>query len=179
MRHRILFLILLGTVACGCNDGAQHGRYTVSGDSAKSVNSVPGSLTIIRGDPEPVTPQSAGQQPLLYILTLAPSIRATGGGSSNDHGTYVSKHQQIWETAQGQVTVELSWDRRTDTVSAGGATFDRQRGNAFVLIRDTLGNVAVTQAGPLSAGLDHFVALQQIQAALPTDSLAKTVTLTR
>ena len=114
---------------------------------------------------------------MLYILALAPSITASGSGSWNEDGTYVSTCKQSWDTAQGKVTLELSWDRRTDKVSAGGATFDRQRGNAFVLIRGPSGAVAVTQAGPLSAGLDGVVALLQIQAALPADSPAKNVTL--
>jgi hypothetical protein len=116
---------------------------------------------------------------LLYILTLAPSITASGSGSSNDEGTYVSTYRQSWETAQGKVTVELSWDRQTDKVTAGGAAFDRQQGNVFVLIRDASGSISVTQAGPLNAGLDEFIALPQIQAALPADSPAKNVTLVR
>lgn len=179
MRYRLSSLFLTAIVACGCDDGAQHGRFAVNGSSSRSVADVAGSLTIVRGDPQPLTPQSTGQQPLLYILALAPSVTATGSGSSNDEGTYVSTYRESWDTAQGKVTVELSWDRRTDNVSAGGATFDRQQGNVFVLIRDASGTVAATQAGPLNAGLDEFVALPQIQAALPAESPAKSVTLVR
>ena len=73
--------------------------------------------------------------------------------------------------------MELSWDRRADRVSAGGATFDRQRGNVFVLVRDPSGKVTVTQAGPLDAGLDAAAALPRIQSLLPNDSPAKAVKL--
>ncbi|HEV2293592.1 MAG TPA: hypothetical protein VGR35_07040 [Tepidisphaeraceae bacterium] len=179
MRHRLLSFILLAIAACGCDDGAQHGLFAVAGSSSRSVAAVPGSLTIVRGDPQPLTPQSKGQQPLLYILALAPSISASGSGSANEDGTYVSTYREIWDTVQGKVAVELSWDRRTDKVSAAGATFDRTRGNAFVLLREPSGKVSATQLGPFDAGLDPFVALEQMQAALPAGSPAKHVALVR
>lgn len=179
MRYQLLSLILSAIAVWGCDDRAQHGRFAVDGSSSRSIADVPGALTIVRGYPQPLPPQSAGRQPLLYILALAPSITVSGSESWNEDGTYVSMYKQSWDTAQGKVTLELSWDRRTDKVSAGGATFDRQGGNAFVLIHGPSGAVAVTQAGPLSAGLDEVVALRQIQAALPADSPAKNVTLVR
>ena len=179
MRYRILAFILLAIAACGCDDGAQHGKFAVNGSSFRSVADVPGSLTIVRGDAQPLTPQSKGQQPLLYILALAPSITASGSGSANEDGTYVSTYRQTWDTPQGKVAVELSWDRRTDKVSAGGATFDRTKGNAFVLLQEPSGRVSATQLVPIDAGLDPFVALGQMQAALPADSPAKNVALIR
>lgn len=75
------------------------------------------------------------------------------------------------------MALDLSWDRENDRVTAGGSTFDRPRGNAFVLIRDSSGKVLATQLGPIDAGLDMSKVLQQIQAASPADSPAKNVAL--
>lgn len=176
MRYPLISLVLLAAVPVACDDGLQRGQFTVSGSSSRTVAGVPGSLTIIRGDRAPHT---TGGQPLLYILALAPSIPASGSSSSHEDGTYVSTHTESWDTAQGKVEIRLTWDRRTDKVSAGGGTFDRQKGNVFVLIRDAAGKVAVTQVGPMDAGLDEYAALPQIQAALPANSPAKGVALVR
>jgi hypothetical protein len=178
VRYLLLFFSLLTTAVCGC-DGAQRGQFAVIGSSSRSFSGIPGSLTIVRGQPQPLTAQGGGEQPLLYILVLAPSITPSGSGSTSENGAYVSTYKNVWDTGQGKVTVGLSWDRRTDKVSAGGATFDRQKGNVFVLVRAPSGAVAVTQSGPLNASLDAFAALPQIQAALPANSPAKTVTLAR
>jgi hypothetical protein len=176
---RLSVVIFAVIAVCGCDDGVQYGRFSVGGTSSHSLADVAGALTIVRGQPQPRTRQNTGEQPLLYILALAPSITASGAGSSHDDGAYVSKYRQSWDTAQGKVTIELSWDRRTDSVSISNATFDRQRGNVFVLVRNVTGDIAVTQAGPLDAGLEEYNALSQIQAELPADSPAKHVTLVR
>ena len=172
-------VILLVASLCGCDDGLQKGRFSLSGSSSRSVAKVTGSFTVVHGDTLPPAAQSAGTQPLLYLLVLVPSVRATGASTSSEEGTYVSTYRESWRTPQGDVAVEVKWDRRTDTVAAGGATFDRQRGNVFVVVRDALGKVTVTQAGPIDAGLDEFAALPKIQALLPADSPAKDVALVR
>jgi hypothetical protein len=179
MHVRTLFLALLAAAIYGCDDGAQHGRFAVNGTSSRSVANVPGALTIVQGDPQPLTAQSTGQQPLLYVLFLAPSITATGSGLRHEDGKLVSTLEQTWDTAGGKVAVALSWNRQTDQVTAGGATFDRGQGNVFVLVRDPSGVVTATQSGPVDAGLDELTALPKIQAALPADSPAKGVTLVR
>jgi hypothetical protein len=171
----ILLTVLLFTA--GCDDGAQHGRFSFSGSSSHSLADITGVLTIVQGDALPLGAQSTGQQPLLYILMLAPSVTATGSGSEGRDGSYVSMYKESWHTPHGKVSLELSWDRRSDQVKAGGATFDRAPGNVFVLVRDAAGGTHVTQAGPLDAGLDHAAALPKIQALLQGDSPAKKVTL--
>jgi hypothetical protein len=164
---------LLGLLV-GCDDGAQHGKYVVSGSSSRALDGPTGELTIVHGYVNPPT-QSPHQQPLIYALVLAPGATASGSGSgsSSNDGTYVSTMTWKW----GNVRVEFSWDRRSDTVAVGGSSFDRARGNAFVIVRERDGNLSVTQLGPLNAGLDPFAALPQIQAMLPADSPAKSVQL--
>lgn len=171
----IVFWML--TALVGCDDGVQHGQFVISSDSSRAVAGLAGNLTVVRGDLMPLTSQSTGQQLLMYILVVAPGVEAFGGGGSGSHRNRVSSWIWTWETSTGTVSIEFSCDRRAGTVTAGGNTFDWQLGSAFVLIRDTSGNVSVTQVGTIDAGLDEFAALQQIQALLPQTSPAKNVTL--
>ena len=170
-------LLLVALALLGCDDGAQHGRFVVSGSSSHVLSGVTGDLTLVRGNPTPLSPQSTGEQALLYILTIAPGVEASGGGSSGKDGRTVSEWKWRWQTSKGEVAIALSWDRESDQVTAAGRTFNRQRGNAFVLVRDASGKVAVTQVGPLQGGLDIQSALGQIQSASPADSPARGVSL--
>jgi hypothetical protein len=178
MRRYSYWLIVFAMLAAvGCDDGAQHGRFVVNGSSSHAVTGGAGDLTIVQGDVTPLGPQSTGKQALLYILTLAPGVESSGGGQSHSDGSTKSDWKRRWQTPQGEIAVDFSWDRESDRVIAGGSTFDRQRGNAFVLIRDSSSSVSATQLGPIDAGLDMARALQGIQAALSADSPAKSVAL--
>lgn len=170
-----LSVLLTSLVLLGCADGAQRGRFVVTGSSTLALEGYTGDLTIVQGDSMPLTAQSTGQQPLLYILALAPGVDASGGGISGGSGGFLSNWKWLWQTPRGDVTMEISWNRKTDQVTASGSTFDRQRGNAFVLVRDASGKVSVTQLGPLNAGLDMSAALRQVQSALPANSAASGV----
>jgi hypothetical protein len=176
-RYSSCLIALALFAALGCDDGAQRGRFVVNGSTSRAVTGGAGDLTIVQGDPTPLGPQSTGQQPLLYILTLAPNVQASGGGESHSDGSTKSDWKWRWQTPSGEIALDLSWDRENDRVTAGGTTFDRQRGNAFVLIRDSAGKVSATQVGPIDAGLDMSKALEQIQAALPAGSPASGVAL--
>ncbi len=179
MDYSVACLWLAMLLFCGCSDGEQRGLFSASGSRSRSVDGAPGSLTIVQGDPLPLTQQSSGTQTLLYILTLAPKLDAQGEGSKFSSGSTVSTFTEYWFTPTGKVEMELSWDRQTDTVSVGGKTFDRRTGNAFVLIRDDAGAIGTTQVGPLASGLDPFQALPKIQEALPDTSQARTISLVR
>jgi hypothetical protein len=176
-RFSYYFIACALFAALGCDDGAQHGRFVVNGSSSHAVTGGAGDLTIVQGDATPLSPQSTGKQPMLYILTLAPGVEASGGGETHSDGSTKSDWKWRWQTPNGEMALDLSWDRENDRVTAGGSTFDRQRGNAFVLIRDASGKVSATQLGPIDAGLDISKVLQQIQAALPAESPAKGVAL--
>ena len=161
----------------GCDGCEQRGKYVVGGSGSRSLAGISGNLTIARGDPTPLTLQSTGQLPLMYILVVAQGVKASGSGVSGSHGKYISKWIWTWHTNEDKISIECSWDRRKGKVTAGGTTLDWKLGGAFVIVRDTSGKVTLTQAGTIDAGLDEFVALQQIQARLPQSSPAKTVKL--
>ncbi len=171
-------ILIAAAMLPGCDDGFQHGQFAVSGHASRTVNEMVGELMILRGDPLPLTAASDGSQPLMYILVIAPGVNS-GLGSGTADETYLSALQWNFTTAQGPDSIKLKWDRRTDQVSASGMTFDRKQGIGFVLIREASGNVSVTQVAAINAGLDEFVALKQIQAAIPSMSAAKSVTLVR
>ena len=183
LRHikRQLNLIVFWTLTAllGCDDGAQYGQFVINSNSSSAVSGIAGYLTVVRGDLTPLTSRSTGQQPLMYILVVAPGVKGFGSGTSACHGNYVSSWIWTWQTSTGTVSIELSCDRRTGIVTAGGTTFGWKLGSAYVLVRDMSGNVSATQVGTIDAGVDRFVALQQIQAKLPQTSAAKTVTLVR
>lgn len=161
----------------GCDGGAQQGQYVVGGSGSRSLAGISGNLTIVRGDQAPVTSQSAGQLPLLYMLVVAPDVKSYGGGRSTSHKKYTSNWTWTWETNEGTVSIDCSWDRRKGKVSAGDTTLDWKLGTAFVIVRDTSGKVSLISVGTIEAGSDKFIALQQIQMLLPETSPAKTVRL--
>jgi len=134
-----------------------------------------GDFTVVHGDALPLTPSSSGAQPLLYLLVSAPG--ASGGVASTSSGQFLSEWKLTLVSSQGEYSEKLTWDRRTDQISFDGMTFDREKGNAFVFVRDAPGKVNVAQVGPVGSGLDEAGALQEIQDALPADSAAKAVKL--
>lgn len=170
---------MLGTffALLACDGGEQSGQYVVASSGSRALAGVSGNLTVVQGDPTPVTLQSTGQLQLMYILVVAPGVKSFGSGSSTSHGKYVSSWKWTWKTNAGTISIECSWDRRKGTVTAGGTTLDWKLGSAFVIVRDTSGTVSLTSVGLIDADIDKFVALQQIQAYLPQSSPAKTVTL--
>jgi hypothetical protein len=176
-RFPVPAMILIAALLAACDYGVQRGQFAVGGDTSQPVSGMAGELMIIRGDPLPLTPASNGLQPLMYILVIAPGFSVSGEGSRAVNDFYASAYYWNYTTAQGPVEMQLTWNRQTDEVFAGGSRFDRKKGNAFVLIRDPAGQVAATQVGPINAGLDKLAALQQIQVALPAASVAKSVTL--
>jgi hypothetical protein len=175
MLIRLLLLTHLLLIV-GCDDGAQRVQVAISGTRTHGLANDAGSMTIVRGNANPVTAQSK-VEPLLYILTLAPSIQGNESGTSESSDAYVTTFKRTWKTPRGDLSAELSWDRRTDIVSAANTTFDRKRGNVFVLAITPQGKFVANQHGPIDVGLDEFAALPKIQATLPTDSPAKTVAL--
>lgn len=88
MQQHFRWIIVLTVFALlGCDDGAQHGRFVVNGSSSHAVTGGAVDLTIVQGDATPLSPQSAGKQPLLYILTLALGVEASGGGETHSDGS--------------------------------------------------------------------------------------------
>ena len=171
-------LALSAAVSCGCDDGSQRGRFAVSSHSSRAVAGTTGAFTVLSGDPLPLAPGAAGgSTTLMYVLVLAPGVSATGSGAGADNERDVTRCTWEWSTARGKIKAELTWDRRTDVVTVGGAKFDRGTGNAFVLVVTDAGGVSATQAGTVAAAPTEEAALQQIQASLPATSPAKNVAL--
>ena len=173
---RLLLLILVGAII-GCDDGAQHGQFAVSSHSSRSVQGGTGEFMVLRGDPLPTTPASNGTTPLLCVLVLAPSFNATGSGSGADNSSYTTTCEFKYSAAQGQIHEKLLWDRQGDKVSAGGVTFDRKKGNAFVLLSNGARGATLSQVTSLVGSPTDAAAFQQLQAALPAASPAKGITL--
>ena len=175
---RFLVFIFGVVLVAGCDDGALHGRFAVSSHGSRAVQGGTGEFMMLRGDPLPLTPGSGGTTPLLCVLVLAPGFNATGSGSGAENGRYVTTCEFTYWAAQGRrIQTKLTWDRRDDTVSAGGVSFDRKKGNAFVLIGNGSGGAQLSQVVNLAGSLTDAGAFQQVRAALPASSPARGVTL--
>lgn len=169
-------LILVGFFASGCDLGAQRGKFTVSGSGTRSLDKVCGDLIVVRGSSALVDPTHQTAQPLLYVLVVVPGFNATGSGHGGSSSTLVSTEKWHYSNATERVEGELSWNRDTEEVNVGGAKFDRAKGQAFVVIRDSKGKWIANQYS-IKKTMSDNEALEEIKKALPSDSPAKSVTL--
>jgi len=170
-------MIAMLLAASGCGNGYQQGRLAVSGSQSRSLKGSDGELTIIRGDSLPLDPKSTGKQPLMYVLVILRETESTGSSSEGKNEKHLSEYTWSWYTPKKQLDVSLKWDRLADKVYVHGQTFDRSKGNAFVLICEPTSKVSAIQVGQISVGLDEAAALEAIQATMKSDPVVAGVSL--
>jgi hypothetical protein len=177
-QRRVFHFALLGVLLfSACDDGAQHGKFAVSRMSGVGAKSPKSEFVVFRGGSPHATTVRASTIPLLCVLVVEPPVIATGTGASLSDGTYISTYEWYWTTARGRIGMKLTWDRRTDKVSAGGMTFDRTKGNAFVLTQSPSGTIAASQVLTTITATDDVSAFKQFQSALPPSSSVAGLTL--
>lgn len=157
-------------VLVGCDSGAQGGKFAVSSMTSVRTTSPSGQFVIFRGGP-PHDPTARGNsQPLLCVLVVTPAGGRSNQQQHDQDGATVSNYEWSWDTAAGKQILDLKWDRQNDVVSAGGPTFDRAKGNGFVLAVAAGGGTNLTQVGTIVTASDDAGAFRQFQAALPAGS---------
>ena len=117
------------------------------------------------------------QENLLYLLVVWPELAATGHGTGTDYGRGYNSYISRWETAKGDVSVTVTWDKRTDKVSIGGQQFDRGLGSTFVIVRQPEGMLKVTQLPSPGPDSESQAALDFIQKRMINDATVRSVRL--
>jgi len=108
-------------------------------------------------------------RPLLYIVIFCPGVTTGPTGQSTEHDTLVSRFEHTWGLRPSPFSIRLDWDRERDTVSAAGRTFQREKGNVFVLRRQPDGRFVAQQLPSLQDTVDFQAVLRHVKICLPKD----------
>ena len=100
-----------------------------------------------------------------------------GSGSSSDYGRYVTRITYTWDTRAGTISVPLLWDREADTVAISGQTYGRDKGNVFVVRRESNGRLAGQQLASLGPHAQFAEVLQHVRQQLTNDELIASLRL--
>lgn len=152
----------------GCGE-SQRGRFIIVGERSMALSSPIGVVDIVDGRDERDEGGSPRSQALLFFVIFCPNMRPLGSEGRSDYGRYVSSFNFTWKTETGPVSTSISWDRRRDTVSIAGRSFQRQLGNVFVIRRETDGGFVPQQLSTLGERADFLGVLQHVKSELPHD----------
>jgi hypothetical protein len=176
LRTRNTVLLLLIGALCSCDVGSSEKFIAPSSKSVELAShngmfwTVPGNA-VLNG-------QTMGpQENLLYLLVVCPGLAASGRGTATDYQQRFNAYISRWETQKGEVSVMVSWDKRADKVSIGKKQFKRKAGNTFVVVRQSSGNLVVTQLPSPGPDADAKTALNFIQKHMTNDALIASVRL--
>lgn len=175
--HRLNFLSwLLPLVVIGCGD--QRGRFTTNGEDSRALSSQPGCIDLVYGYATEQSNANTSQlQNLIYLLIVCPGIQAQGSGTSSDYGRYVTRIIFTWDTKAEKISVPLVWDREADTVAISGQKYAREKGNVFVVRRESNGKLAGQQLASLGPHAQFAEVLQHVRQQLTNDELIASLKL--
>ena len=111
---------------------------------------------------------------MLYLLVVCPGLAANGRGTATDYGQRFNAYTSRWETQQGEVSVTVSWDKRADSVKQ---QFNRNAGNAFVILRQPDGKLVATPLPNPGPDSDANSALHFILQHMTNDALIASIRL--
>ena len=114
-----------------------------------------------------------------YLMIICRDVKAaanqgSGSGINHDLMSYPRFHYE-WATDKGTARVSLRWNMWTDNVSIGGQKFNRKKGNVFVVVRESNGELMTRQCGTLSSQADRPEIVRHIRQRLPDDELVKSL----
>ena len=114
---------------------------------------------------------------MLYLLVVCPGLAANGRGTTTDYGQGFNAYISRWETQQGGVSVTVGWDKRADSVHIGKQQFNRNAGNAFVILRQPDGKLVATPLPNPGPDADANSALHFILQHMTNDALIASIRL--
>ena len=161
--------------------GSQLGRY--SGGGGGTLASLispkggwPAEISVVKGYKLSREGHIEGeQQNLLYMVTGYPDANSSRSKSSDQQ--FISTRSWSWQTRGQTVSMSLSWDRRTDVVTAAGREFRRTKGNVFVFSVSPVGEVACRQLPPLGPSASGAEALHHVQRHCSDDTFLTSLRL--
>jgi hypothetical protein len=158
--------MLLLLIVAGCSP-----RFVAPSASNVEILTQPGFMWVIPGSPTLPNGSLGREENLLYILVTCPGLEYTEHGGGTEYERTSTRYLSDWRTPSGRISVEVTWDRRADTILAGGQKLQRTKGCAVVIIRNKSGQLSVRQVpGPGPAATPQQ-ALESIKQQLPDDKL--------
>jgi hypothetical protein len=109
---------------------------------------------------------AARQSNHLYILSVCANAPTDGSQSSELHlserPSYFRYSHLRWKTDIGMIQLPVRWNYWSDTIEIGEQTFDRNKGNVFVALRQSDGEWVSAQCGTLGDSADYDEAARYI-----------------
>ncbi len=159
-----MFVFLLGC------EGAQQGRYVVSGSSGEQLQ--PGFAHIEKyyGTPNPI-PANPQDKLLLAFITVQPNFEPNKIDSSKENGPYVSVGRTAFHSAgNSTLTYGMIWNRTDDRLAIGSKEFRRLDGNLFVVIGPNAPEPKYVQIPGIIDTLDTQAIIKIAVENCPTES---------
>ena len=108
----------------------------------------------------------ARQTNQLYVLAICQNESRDRSQFSESHlserPSYFRYSHLRWKAANGMIDLPIRWDYWKDTVNVGKKTFDRNKGNVFVAVRQSDGQWESIQLGTLGEFADYDEAARYI-----------------
>lgn len=169
MRKFILIILVFGLI--GCN--VQRGRFSTTGDRSAALSQV-GLVDIVEGYSNE---KDAIFQDLIYVLVVCPDVKVHGSGSGIDMEKYLTTLNYSWDAESGKISIQVQWNRNSDIVAIGDKKFARDKGNVFVVRRETNGEIIGQQLPSLGTHAAFSEVLRHVQRQLTNDQLITSLQL--
>ena len=163
MRKFIPIIFLLALVIIGCD--VQRGRFVTTSDRSAALSQV-GLVNIVEGYSND---KDAISQDLMYVLVVCPDVKVHGSGSGIDMQKYVTTLNYSWDAESGKISMQVQWNRDSDVVAIGDKKYARDKGNVFVVRRETNGEIVGQQLPSLGAHAGFSEVLHRVQQQLTND----------
>lgn len=154
-------------------------KFVAPSGQSFEIAEQPGMLWIVPGSPRLADGTLGDEENLLYLLVLSPKLEYSEHGSGTQFGNPSNIYETTWNTPKGKVTISVSWNKRSDTVSVGKRKFERKTGATFVIIRSPNGELRVAQLPSAGPHVKPEDALRFIQEHSRDDTLLSQLTLSR
>jgi hypothetical protein len=157
----IIFLLALAIIGCD----VQRGRFVTKGGRSAALSQV-GLVDIVEGYSND---KDSLFQDLIYVLVICPDVKVHGSGSGIDMEKYVTTLNYSWDAESGKISIQVRWNRDSDIVTIGDKKFDRDKGNVFIVRRQTNGEIVGQQLPSLGTHAAFSEVLRHVQQQLTND----------
>jgi hypothetical protein len=152
----------------------QLGRFTTDASRSIAISPEKGLIEIIEGTPNGL---DALHQDLLFLLVVCPNIQTHGEGSGMKMDTFVTTFNYSWGANPGAISIQVRWNRQTDKILIGDQKFIREKGNVFVVERETSGKIIGYQLSSLGSHAGFQEVLDHVQREMPNDKVISSLKL--
>jgi hypothetical protein len=146
----------------------QLGRFNTDASRSAAISPEHGLIEIVEGSPSGL---DGDHQDLLFLLVVCPKIQTHGEGSGMKMDTFVTTLNYSWDANPDKISIQVKWNRQTDKITIGDQEFIREKGNAFVIERETSGKINGHQLSSLGSHASFQEVLNHAQKEMPDDKL--------